>query len=102
MKNYKFKINNLDCANCANMIETKLNKDKNLSDVNINFSKATITFKGNENINIIEYVNEEINKIEPGVTISTEEEKKGNHRLIDLVVGILLLLRVLTTVERVA
>ena len=73
------------------MIETKLNKDKNLSDVNINFSKATITFKGNENINIIEYVNEEINKIEPGVTISTEEEKKGNHRLIDLVVGILLI-----------
>ena len=50
MKNYKFKINNLDCANCANMIETKLNKDKNLSDVNINFSKATITFKVNENI----------------------------------------------------
>lgn len=91
MKNYKFKINNLDCANCANTIETKLNKDKNLSDVNINFSKATITFKGNENINIIEYVNEEINKIEPGVTISTEEEKKGNHRLIDLVVGILLI-----------
>ena len=75
MKNYKFKINNLDCANCANMIETKLNKDKNLSDVNINFSKATITFNGYENFIIIYYVNDEINKLEPGVTISTDEEK---------------------------
>ena len=45
LKNYKFKISNLDCANCANMIGTKLNKDKNLSDVILTSLKLQLHLK---------------------------------------------------------
>ena len=41
---YKYKIENLDCANCAKEIENHLNKDPNLKNVSCNFSKSTLTY----------------------------------------------------------
>ena len=34
---YKYKLNNLDCANCANKIEAKLNKDSRIEKATVNF-----------------------------------------------------------------
>lgn len=38
----KYKLNNLDCANCANKIEQTLKKDKNINDASVNFTKLTV------------------------------------------------------------
>ena len=44
---YKYKLNNLDCANCANKIEQTLKKDKNINDASVNFTKLTIMVETN-------------------------------------------------------
>ena len=90
MKNYKYKINNLDCANCARVIEEKLNKNSKLSNVVINFSKATISFQAEDTQNLLPYLNDFIGHIEPGVTVSEKEEKKRNKRVFDLLIGLIL------------
>lgn len=40
---YKYKIENLDCANCAKELENHLNKDPNIKNVSCKFSKSTLT-----------------------------------------------------------
>ena len=52
MKKYKYRLNNLDCANCANKIEERLKKENNLSDVVVNFSSLTLSFMSNDDIKI--------------------------------------------------
>ena len=37
LKKYNFKLENLDCANCANKIEEALKKDESLKNVSVNF-----------------------------------------------------------------
>ena len=40
---YKYKIENLDCVNCAKELENHLNKDPNMKNVSCKFSKSTLT-----------------------------------------------------------
>ena len=61
MNKYRYKINNLDCANCAKEVEKNLNKDNRLQNVIVNFAKSTITYEAAEELNITE-----LNKIKRG------------------------------------
>lgn len=45
MKSYKFKIKNLDCANCANELEGALQKIDIIENVSINFMVQRLTFE---------------------------------------------------------
>ena len=45
LKKYNFKLENLDCANCANKIEEALKKDESLKNVSVNFSKLKLSFE---------------------------------------------------------
>ena len=40
---YKFNILNLDCANCANKIEKKLNEHPDIEKAIVNFNNLTLT-----------------------------------------------------------
>lgn len=82
MKKYRYNILNLDCANCAKKIEENLTKTTNLKNININFSTSNITFYLNENEKLDEeYINKQIEKIEPGVYITKNitNQKKEYH-----------------------
>lgn len=74
MKSYKYKINNLDCANCARKIEEKLSLNKNYENVNINFSTLKISLKSQKDISKNE-LEKEIQKIEPGITLNIDNEQ---------------------------
>ncbi len=71
MKKYKFKIKNLDCANCANELESALQKIDLLSNVSISFMTQKLTFECNEeNKEIaITKIKQVIKKVEPDVII---------------------------------
>ena len=71
MKKYKFKIKNLDCANCANELESALQKIDLLSNVSISFMTQKLTFECNEeNKEIaITKIKKVIKKVEPDVII---------------------------------
>lgn len=58
MTRYKYKISNLDCANCAKKLEDGLNKENILKNVIVNFSSSKISFDADR-----EYSIDEINKM---------------------------------------
>lgn len=74
MKKYKCYINNLRCANCANKIEKAIEKNNDISMVNVNFSKSTLTYEAQNDMK--NEINKIIKNIEPDVFISTDEVEK--------------------------
>lgn len=71
MKNYKFKIENLDCANCANELEEKLSEIKLISNVSISFMSEKLTFDCAEDMyeSALKEIKKVIKKNEPDVEI---------------------------------
>ena len=95
LKKYKYRLNNLDCANCANKIEERLKKESNLSDVVVNFSSLTLSFMSNDDIKI-EDISNIVTKIEPEVVVTKiyeeAKENKKNYNLIRLIIGVIIAL----------
>lgn len=95
LKKYKYRLNNLDCANCANKIEERLKKEKKLSDVVVNFSSLTLSFMSNDDIKI-EDISDIVTKIEPEVVVTKIDEEaketKKNYNLIRLIIGVIIAL----------
>ena len=95
LKKYKYRLNNLDCANCANKIEERLKKENNLSDVVVNFSSLTLSFMSNDDIKI-EDISDIVTKIEPEVVVTKIDEEaketKKNYNLIRLIFGVIIAL----------
>ncbi len=89
MSKYKYKINNLDCANCAREIEENLNKNENFKNVKVNFNTMMISYETDKDISI-ESVNKLIKSVEPDAYISNEEnENKKEYHLSILIIGII-------------
>jgi len=94
---YKYKLSNLDCANCANKIECKLKGDSNIASASVNFSKLTVTLETNIKNGVKEYVAKIVKTIEPNINVLelTENMDKKNKTMFDisrLVIGCLLAL----------
>lgn len=70
-----YSIEGIDCANCAAKIEDKINKMKNIEEVNLNFmmEKLSIEFKVSTDEDVEEIMDEVrklVKKIEPDAVIS--------------------------------
>lgn len=95
---YTFKLSGLDCANCANKIEIKLNEHKDIDKAIVNFNKLIITVYSNKPDFNLDEVKKIVNEIEPDVCVISdmEDDKKNKNgigrELIELIVGIVLFL----------
>ncbi len=71
MKNYNFKMRNLDCANCANELERALQKIDILVNVNISFIMQKLSFDCREEDigEALIRIKKVIKKMEPDVKI---------------------------------
>lgn len=80
MKKYKFHLEGLDCANCANKIQNKISENENYANVSVNFNTLKLSFESEENVDIsdIEFI---VKSLEPDVKVLTEEdfEKQNKH-----------------------
>ena len=67
----KFKIEGLDCANCATELESAIKKIEGITEVSISFMTERLVVEYNENMKdeIIEKMKKVIKKEEPDVTI---------------------------------
>lgn len=67
----KFKIEGLDCANCAAELESAIKKIEGITEVSISFMTERLVVEYNENMKdeIIEKMKKVIKKEEPDVTI---------------------------------
>lgn len=78
-KNVKLLLKGLDCANCANKIEEKVNDLKEVKDANVNFSMGFIMIEKNDNMDkdeLIMKVKEIVTKLEPDVVVEEAGKKK--------------------------
>ena len=70
-----YSIEGIDCANCAAKIENKINKMKNIEEVNLNFmmEKLSIEFKVSTDEDVEEIMDEVrklVKKLQPDAVIS--------------------------------
>lgn len=83
MTTYKFKLNGLHCANCANKIENEISKDTSTDKTFLNFSTKTLSFKSKKTNEkeVKGWVQNVVNGIEDGVqvTINDENEQKPEN-----------------------
>ncbi len=91
--NYKYKFTELDCASCANKIESKLKQDSNIINANVNFSKLTVTVETNMTDHVKDYIEKIVQQIEPDVYLLDLEEKQESKKIswthvIRLIIGI--------------
>lgn len=93
---YRFKLNGLDCPNCASKIEVKLNNDKNIRNASVNFSKLTVSLETDLKSDVKNYVSDIVKSIEPDVIVlDIKEEVKNNnfkYNIFRLLLGIVLLI----------
>lgn len=94
MKNYKYTLKGLDCANCAKKIEDKIATTKGYQQVNVNFSTCKLSFQTDKQNNIKEEITKIVQSLEPDVEVIDETEKieehseRSNTDIIRLVLGI--------------
>ncbi len=74
---YKYKINGLDCANCAREVEEYLAKDKRFKNVVVNFNTAKLSFEAKTEIPINE-LNRLVQSVEPEATVSGAKTMRPN------------------------
>ena len=93
---YKYILNELDCANCANKIERKLNENEEIDKAIVNFNKLTVTVYTKKDKGVKELVEKIVAEIEPDVRVleSNDNNKKNNTKLevLRLTLGIILAL----------
>lgn len=90
----KYKLNNLDCANCANKIEQTLKRDKNINDASVNFTKLTVMVDTNMEKGVKTYVSNIVKGIEPDVYVldlneNATTKKSVLFHTLRLVIGII-------------
>lgn len=93
---YKFKINNLDCANCAMKVENALGKLSYIDDISLSFSTSIlmVNTQRNDVEQLLLDLNKEANLVEDGVVIEPyvkSEVKVESHRdeIIQLIGGVI-------------
>ena len=90
---YNYKFNDLDCANCANKIECKLNEHKDIEKAVVNFNKLTVSVVTNKKNNVRELVENIAREVEPEVMVLEINDNKDNNKIIfdvyKLVIGII-------------
>ncbi|MBO5414391.1 MAG: cadmium-translocating P-type ATPase [Bacilli bacterium] len=92
MKKYRFKINNLDCANCAKKLEDTLNNNSKMKNVVVNFVASKISYES-DSIDL-DSLNELIKKVEPNCFASTSDVKENKEYhvwilVLSLIIGII-------------
>lgn len=66
-----FKLENLDCANCAAKMETAINKLEKVDHATINFMSQRLTLEADESVfqEMVEEAQKQISKVERGCKI---------------------------------
>ena len=92
MRKYRFKINNLDCSNCAKKLEDTLNNNSKMKNVVVNFAASKISYES-DSIDL-DSLNELIKKVEPDCFASTGDVKENKEYhvwilVLSLIIGII-------------
>ena len=77
-REFKLSLEGLDCANCANKIEQKVNRLEEIEEANVNFSMGRMNVTMKEELNkedVIGKITKIVKELKPDVLVSEDEEK---------------------------
>ena len=91
LKKYEFILQNLDCANCANKIQTQIAQNPEFSNVVVNFNTLRLSYEAEvENkatiIKIVKAIEPEVEVVEINQK-SQENNRKLANQIVRLIVG---------------
>ena len=96
MKNYRYTLEGLDCANCAKKIEDKIAQTEGYNDVAVNFSTSKLSFK-TEKKEPKEEITKIVQSLEPDVLVHEneikdehEENSRNNSDIYRLIIGVVI------------
>ena len=75
------KIEGLDCANCAKVLECELNKLDDVEQAQINFVKSEISFESGDVDKALNNIIKCTKKVEPNAKILTSSQNKSKNKL---------------------
>ena len=93
MKNYKYILEGLDCANCAKIIENRIAATEGYKNVNVNFSTLKLSFQSDKQ-NVKKEICSIVKSVEPDVIVREESEKsdtkteRSSLDIIRLILGV--------------
>ena len=96
MKNFRYTLKGLDCANCAQKIEDKIAQTEGYEQVSVNFSTCKLSFKIEKQNNVKEEITKIIKSLEPEVEVLDEENiaeehtERNNADILRLILGIII------------
>ena len=98
---YSYTLENLNCAHCAQKIETKIAETDGFEGVSFNFATKKLNFES-EKKNPLSEIQQICDDIEDGVTVKDNNEKSGDDNpskveKILLIIGIILGIAALIT-----
>lgn len=85
MKNYRFNIENLDCAACAKKIEDKLSSIEEYKNVSVSFATSKLSFKSNKMNITKQELQKIISSVEPETVIIDEKDFKQENIRNDII-----------------
>ena len=94
MKNYRYILQGLDCANCAKKIEDKIANTKGYEKVNVNFSTLKLSFQNEKEVT--KEIETIVHNLEPDVTVLKEKElnnqksERNSYDILRILVGALI------------
>lgn len=96
MRNYRYTLEGLDCANCAKKIEDKIAQTEGYNDVTVNFSTSKLSFK-TEKKEPKEEITKIVQSLEPDVLVleneikdEHEENSRNNSDIYRLIIGVVI------------
>ena len=76
----KYKINGLDCPNCARNLEEELNKLSSIESAKIDFLKSTLQITSSNDLKALEDAKSLTKKLEPDAVIVSKSETKSSFK----------------------
>lgn len=76
----KYKINGLDCPNCARSLEEELNKLSSIESAKIDFLKSTLQITSSNDLKALEDAKSLTKKLEPDAVIVSKTETKSSFK----------------------
>ena len=75
LKNYRYILEGLDCANCAKKIEDKIAETKGYEEVTVNFSTSKLSFKTDKESGVEKEILDIVHSLEPDVKVIDANKK---------------------------
>ena len=81
LKKYEFRLEGLNCANCANKIQNKISENKDYKDVVVNFNTLKLSFETEHEV-LDEEIEKTVKSLEPEVEVinlKSNGDKSNDH-----------------------